>query len=345
MICCFLLLVALSCPYIGRAKSSELSGRDDAIGASVSTSPTPSASASENLRPVNTLSAAWHFDVGEEFERLGDFEDALAFYKEALHSSDSKLQSRAVKAVTDLLQKKRSMKRADDPKESYLGLGRLWKDRGKMDQAIAAYEKALEADSPQIRSNAAGELAALIKMKTTWWRQYATNPILSFFTSTPVVLILLAILGALLVRACIRRTDVLLIPNPGLSDTQWLPILIQDYHRQLTQTHGFALPRSSVPLVLFGHTAELFADLLSRVTKVDSSSWRQWFVKFFAKPRFELYLSLPSTNQGGIVTAALSKAGDVRDCFIREFLINDVPAIQKDLAFWVAYHIGRKEVE
>jgi hypothetical protein len=57
------------------------------------------------------------------------------------------------------------------------------------------------------------------------------------------------------------------------------------------------------------------------------------------KPRFELHLSLPSNNAGGIVTATLSSSGKIRHRFIKEFSTNDFPEMQKDLAFWVAYQM------
>src|SRR5437016_2541343 len=89
--------------------------------------PTPvSAPASENPRSVSAL-AAWHFQVGQQLEQIGEFDNALGFYKAALESDDPSLQAKALEAVTNLLEKKRWRKQADDSKEGFLELGRSWK--------------------------------------------------------------------------------------------------------------------------------------------------------------------------------------------------------------------------
>lgn len=297
------------------------------------------------LGPEHAVTSANQFpsdlEVGRQLEAVGDFDGAITSYRKALESPDASLRTIALDLITKAISKKRQKEEKEDAFKAYLSLGDFWKQHNKTDEAIAAYEKALGSKSDTVRASATSELAALIGKKTTWWREFLTSPLFALAGSLakPIFVTLAVFVLVIIARACIRRTDLLVVPNPAVSDTRWLEILIQDYDHRAKRIHGLPSRKSGMSLITFGSAGELFADLLSRITQVESGLWRQRLVRFLQKPRFELELSLPSNSEGGIVTATISSQGKIKARFIKDFSKNDFPAMQRDLAFWVAYQV------
>jgi hypothetical protein len=280
-------------------------------------------------------------EVGRQLELVGDFEGAIACYRKALGSPDAALRRIALDLITKTLPKKREKEEKEDSFRTFLDLGDLWNRESKTDEAMAAYEKALGSKWESVRTPATKKLSELIKKKTTWWREYLTTPLsaLLMLLLKPVVIAVAALLTLIIARWCIGETDLLLVPNSAVPDTKWLQALIEHYDHRAKRFHTFPSKKSAMSLVSFGSAGELFVDLLSRIAQVEPGPWRQRLVRFLQKPRFELELSMPPNNEGGIVTATLDCNGKTRARLIKEVSKDDFPAMQKDLAFWVAYEV------
>lgn len=291
-------------------------------------------------KAAETMSPKQALELASKLAHAGAYDDALVFCRKALDSPDSAVQADALPLLIDILSKQQSKKESEDTKEGFLALGRLWNVHGKRDEAIGAYERALEASSGKVRAAAANEAAEVIRSKTLWWRQYGSDPAIRFLGSQPVVLVGAVALLALLVRTFKPRVDLLITPNATIADVLWLQVLVQDYTSLLGQMRVIGAPHSNVPSVDFGAGSQLIAELFSQLTNVGSGPIRQWVVRFFQKPRFELDLSLPANDQRGIVTAVL-KSPNGKEHFVKEFPANGFPDAQRDIAYWIAYTLAR----
>ena len=335
---CFLGVLANLC--LKNSSSATPTPTGQTVGSSTST---PVASPSSAKSTNASFEFASDLDVGRQLERFGDFEGAIASYRKALNSMDPALRSIALDSVTKAIQKKQKKEQDEDSTRSYLSLGEEWEKQDKTDEAIAAYETALASKSATVRAAATRELSRLITKKTRWWREYFTAPLLSLLMRLwkPAFIAVVASMIIVIARYCIRPSELMMVPNPAVIDTEWLEILIQDYDRQAKQIHGFPSRKSGMSLITFGSAGELLADLLSPITKVDSRLWRQRLLRFLQRPRFELRLSLPSSTDDGIVAATLTNHRKMKRYFVKEFSGDEFPAMQKELAFWVAYQVRR----